>query len=379
MRNVTDTINFFDVKSQLVRVRDRVEQRFSAILDHGAFINGPEVDEMERRLARFAGAADCVAVGSGTQAIVMPLMAWGVGQGDAVFIPTLTYNATANAVLLSGATPVFVDIDPKTFNIDPVDLERRIADVRAGGRLKPKAIIGVDLYGLPADYRLLTAIAEREGIHLMSDAAQSFGGKLDGKWVGALAPVTATSFYPTKSLGCFGDGGAIFVEDPVVADILRSIRWHGTGSDRKESIRVGINGRLDSMQCAVVTEKMEIFESELARKTLIAGIYDKRIRPHADAYTPPAGATSGHGLYTVAIDNREAVSAAMKVEGVPTAMHYYLQPLHEMTAFRDYAPEGGLPMAERITKRLLCLPMHAYVTDEQADRVCAAFERAIGA
>jgi dTDP-4-amino-4,6-dideoxygalactose transaminase len=376
---MADAIAFFDVKSQLAQVRERVEARFSAIMDHGAFINGPEVDEMERLLADFVGARDCVAVGSGTQAIVMPLLAEGIGPGDAVFIPALTYNATANAVLLAGAMPVFVDIDPATFNIDLADLERRIADVLSQGRLQPRAVIAVDLYGLPADYRALAGVTARHGMLLMADAAQSFGGQLDGRWVGALCPVTATSFYPTKSLGCFGDGGAIFCEDADLADRLRSIRWHGTGADRKESIRVGINGRLDSMQCAVVTEKMRVFPRELERKRAIAAIYDARIRPHADPYRPPQGAQSGHGLYTVAIDERERVFEHLKAAGVPAAMHYYLQPLHRMEAFRHLAPEGGLEQAERVTTRILSLPMHGYLTDAQVDKVCSAFEAAIAA
>ncbi|MEL7320283.1 MAG: aminotransferase class I/II-fold pyridoxal phosphate-dependent enzyme, partial [Pseudomonadota bacterium] len=270
-------IQLFDLKTQQKLIRPALEQRWIDILDHGRFIGGPEVTECEEKLAAFTGAADVVAVGSGTQALVMPLLAMGIAEGDAVFIPGFTYNATANAVLLSGGYPVIVDIDPKTFNMDAADLARKIDDVKAEGQLTPRAIMPVDLYGLPADYSAIQAVADAHGLRVIADGAQAFGGKDQGRWVGNIAEITATSFYPTKSLGGYGDGGAILCQDKDFADRMRSIRWHGTGDNRKESIRVGINGRCDSIQCAVVSEKLDLFEAERARRIAAAEIYNERL------------------------------------------------------------------------------------------------------
>ena len=257
-------IQLFDLKTQQAAIRPALEKRWSTILDHGRYIGGPEVTECEEKLAAFTGAADVVAVGSGTQALVMPLLAMGIAEGDAVFIPAFTYNATANAVLLAGAFPVLVDIDPATFNMDPADLERKIAAVLSAGDLTPRVVMPVDLYGLPADYSAIQAIADQHGLRIIADGAQAFGGKHQDKWVGNIAEITATSFYPTKTLGGYGDGGAILCQDKEFADRMRSIRWHGTGDNRKESIRVGINGRCDSIQCAVVAEKLDLFAAERA-------------------------------------------------------------------------------------------------------------------
>ncbi|MEO1407951.1 MAG: DegT/DnrJ/EryC1/StrS family aminotransferase, partial [Pseudomonadota bacterium] len=270
-------IQFFDLKSQQAAIRPALERRWSDVLDHGRYINGPEVAELEEKLCEMTGCADAVAVGSGTQALIMPMLALGLGYGDAVFIPGFTYNATANAVLLAGATPVFVDIDPDTFNICPVDLERRIKQIAALRNLRPRAVMPVDLYGLPANYEAINRVADEYGLQVIADAAQSFGGQLGNKQVGTLATITATSFYPTKTLGAYGDAGAILTTDKSLGDTMRSIRWHGTGDDRKDSLRVGLNGRCDSIQCAVVCEKLSIFEEERARRRMIADIYMREL------------------------------------------------------------------------------------------------------
>jgi dTDP-4-amino-4,6-dideoxygalactose transaminase len=368
-------IAFIDLKAQAARVRPQVDARFQAVLDHGAYINGPEVVELEAALSAFSGAARTLAVANGTDALIIPMLAMGLQPGDAVFIPAFTYNATANAVLLAGATPVFVDVRGRDFNMDPEDLDRRIAEVKREGRLNPRLIIAVDLFGIPADYAAIFPVAEKHGLLVMADAAQSFGARWQGRWAGNIAPVTATSFFPAKALGCYGDGGAVFFRDEALFEASEQVRWHGTDAARKESIRVGMNGRLDSLQCAVVLEKLAIFPDELDQRRRIAAIYDERLAHHVEPQAFGEGGESGYGLYTVALDNRNAVQAALKADGVPTAI-YYPQPLHQMRAFQAYAPEGGLPEAERLSGRVLSLPMHPYMTDEQAKYVC---ERLIAA
>lgn len=377
-------IAFIDLKAQQARIRERVEQRWRDILDHGRYIQGPEVEELETTLAARAGAEDCIAVGSGTDALIMALMALGVGQPsrsgvmdrtDAVFIPAFTYNATANAVLLAGATPVFVDVDPATFNMDAQDLACRIAAVRAEGRLTPKAVMPVDLYGLPADLAAIEAAAG--DLDIVIDAAQSFGGQLDGRWVGGLGPLTTTSFYPAKALGGYGDGGAIFVNDANLAAVLRSIRWHGTCDCKQESIRVGFNGRLDSLNCAVVSEKLTLFDDELAQRRVVGAIYEERLAGVVDIHRPRDGQLSGYGLFTIAVDERDRVSAALRADGVPTAV-YYRQALHQMQVFEPYAPAEGLPQAERLASSVLSLPIHPYLSEAQAHYVCDRVAAAVG-
>ena len=371
-------IGFIDLKAQQARVRPQVEARFSAILDHGAYINGPEVAELEAALTAFTGAQKALAVASGTDALVIPMMAMDLAATDAVFIPAFTYNATASAVILAGATPVFVDVRGADFNLDPADLERRIVETKREGRLNPRLIIAVDLFGIPVDYAAIFEIAERHGLTVLADAAQSFGARWNDRWAGNIAPVTATSFFPAKALGGYGDGGAVLFRDTALYEASEQIRWHGTDSGRKESVRVGFNGRLDSLQCAVVTEKLVIFEDELVRRENIADIYDARLSNHIDPQAFGAGGKSGYGLYTVAIDGRDEVQATLKADGVPTAI-YYSQPLHLMKAFAPYAPAGGLPESERLAGRVLSLPMHPYLTEAQAHYVADRLIAALGA
>jgi dTDP-4-amino-4,6-dideoxygalactose transaminase len=361
-------IAFIDLKAQQALVRERIEARFSQVLDHGAYINGPEVQELEAALCAFTGAGKALAVASGTDALVMPMMAMGLGSGDAVFLPAFTYNATCSAVILAGATPVFVDVRAQDFNLDPQDLERRIGEVKRAGRLTPRLVVAVDLFGIPADYEAIFEVAASHGLQVLADAAQSFGARWNGRWAGNIAPVTATSFFPAKALGAYGDGGAVLFRDEALYEACEQIRWHGTDAGRKESVRVGFNGRLDSLQCAVVAEKLKIFPDELQRRLEIAGIYDRRLANHIDPQAFADGAQSGYGLYTVAIDRRDEVQARLKADGVPTAI-YYSQPLHRMTAFRAYAADTAFPQSERLSGRVLSLPMHPYLSDEQAHYV----------
>jgi dTDP-4-amino-4,6-dideoxygalactose transaminase len=371
-------IAFVDLKAQQRRIRPRIEARLKAVLDHGRYIAGPEIDELEALLAERTGAAAAVACASGTAALIIPLLAEGVGAGDAVFIPAFSYNATANAVLLAGATPVFVDVDPATFNIDPKDLERRLSDVKRKGLLRPRAVIPVDLFGSPADYPAIEPIARREDLFLLADGAQGFGGELRGRIVGNLAPATATSFFPGKALGAYGDAGAILSQDLGAIEAWLSLRWHGTDAARKNSVRVGFNGRMDSFQAAVLLEKLAIFDEELEARRMIAGLYDRRLAAIARPQAHLAGAKSGYGYYSVRVRRRDAVAAALKAHGVPTAI-YYSTPLHKMPAFAAYAPKEPLRETEALCEEIISLPMHPYLTPDQVDYICDRLHDALRA
>ncbi|WP_370334974.1 DegT/DnrJ/EryC1/StrS family aminotransferase [Parvularcula marina] len=363
-------IAFIDLKAQQKVIRDRVEKRLIAVLDHGRYIAGPEIDELEQTLAQKTGAKHCIACSSGTDALIIPMMGMQMTRTDAVFIPAFTYNATANAVLVAGATPVFVDIDPYTLNMCPKDLERRVDEAKAAG-LTPRMVLAVDLFGVPADYPAIGAIASAHNMRVMGDGAQSFGGKQGGNWVGNITPITGVSFFPGKSLGAYGDGGATFTNDDEVAEWCTSIRWHGTDEARANSVRVGINGRMATFQAAVLLEKNAIFWDELEVRKKVASTYDARLGNIAELQSIPDGTESGYGYYTIQIDERDTVREKMNEIGVPTAI-YYKTPLHQMEAFAEFAPEGGLPNAEKATSRVLSLPMHPYLTEEQTDFVCEA-------
>ena len=371
-------IAFIDLKAQQKQIRSRIEKRLGNILDHGRYIAGPEIEEFEQALADWTGAAGAVACGSGTAALILPLLALGVTAGDAVFLPAFTYNATANAVLLAGATPVFVDVDPKTFNIDPDDLERRLSDVKEAGHLAPRAIIPVDIFGSPADYPRLSEIAAREDLFLLADGAQSFGGAIGDRSVGNLAPVTAMSFFPGKALGAYGDAGAVLTQDASLLETWRSIRWHGTDDMRKKSIRVGFNGRMDSMQAAVLLEKLAIADEELDARRRIAAYFDDRLASVARPQEHVRDAQSGYNYYSIRIDGRDGVAARLKARGVPTAV-YYATPLHKMPAFSDYAPDSGLPVTEALCTDILSLPMHPYLTPDQMTYICDCVIASLGA
>jgi dTDP-4-amino-4,6-dideoxygalactose transaminase len=271
---------------------------------------------------------------------------------------------------------VFVDIDPYTFTMDADDLARRIDEVRRAGGLRPRVVIPVDLFGSPADYAAIAAIAAREDMVLIADGAQSFGGRQGGRWVGDLAPVTATSFFPGKALGAYGDAGAVLTQNEDDVEAWTSIRWHGTDAARKESVRVGFNGRMDSFQAAVLLEKLAIFDDELAARERIAAEYDARLSQIATPQAHLAGAQSGYSYYSLCVERRDAVVAHLKARGVPTAI-YYATPLHKMPAFAAYAPKGGLPATEKISGEIFALPMHPYLTPAQIDYICEAVEAAV--
>jgi dTDP-4-amino-4,6-dideoxygalactose transaminase len=371
-------INLFDMKAQQALIRPEIDRRIAAILDSGAFINGPDVQELEAQLAAFSGAKHAVGVSSGTDALQIAMMAEGIGRGDAVFLPAFTYTATAEVPLVLGATPVFVDVEESSFNIDLADLKRRIALVKQEGRLRPRAVVGVDLFGRPADWPALQEICRAEGMFALDDAAQAFGAALHGKRLGQWADATALSFYPTKTLGCYGDGGAILTHDGDRAELYRSLRTHGEKT-RYEVARTGMNGRLDTIQAAVLLCKMTLLEQELKDRARIAGWYAERLEGHVVVPGEQDGATSAWGLYSVLLPDaatRERAQAAMKQRGVPSAI-YYPKPLHHQPAYSGAHAEGlrqapPLPVSEALCHRILALPMHPYLEEAQVARVCEA-------
>ncbi|MBE9604358.1 DegT/DnrJ/EryC1/StrS family aminotransferase [Acetobacteraceae bacterium H6797] len=372
-------ISLFDMKAQQALIRADIDARIAAILDHGRFIQGPEVDELEATLATWSGAAYCVGVSSGTDALQIAMMAEKIGPGDAVFLPAFTYTATAEVPLVLGATPVFVDVEPGSYNIDIADLKRRIALVEAEGKLKPRAIVAVDLYGRPADWPAILEICKEKGMFALDDAAQAFGGELNGKKLGCWGDATALSFYPTKTLGCYGDGGAILTNDPERADLYRSLRTHGEGKTRYEVQRTGMNGRLDSIQAAILISKMSLFDQEMKDRARVAAAYEAGLKDVVKTPGVQAGAVSAWGLYTITLPDtqtRTAVQEALKADGIPSAI-YYPKPLHHQPAYAAaHASALGqvppLPVAEKLCEQVLSLPMHPYLDQGQIERVIAA-------
>jgi dTDP-4-amino-4,6-dideoxygalactose transaminase len=372
-------IPFLDLKAQQARIAADLRARIDRVLEHCQFILGPEVAELEAKLAEFCGAAHCVTVSSGTDALQIALMAEGIGRGDAVFLPAFTYTATAEVPLVLGATPVFVDVDPTTFQIDPRHLEARIAEVRAAGRLRPRALIGVDLFGQPADWPLLSAIAAREGMFSLDDCAQAFGAAHHGRRLGTQADATAVSFFPSKSLGAYGDGGALFTESAERAALFRSLRTHGEGTTRYEVLRTGMNGRMDTLQAAVLLAKLAVFEDELAARERIAATYDRRL---GNAVTIPArvpDSTSAWAIYAILLHDgaaRDRLQAALKARGVPSAI-YYPKPLHHQPAYATSHDGAALPVSEHLATRIMALPIHPDLSEADVARICDAVLEAV--
>ncbi len=364
MSDPSRTVAFLDLKKQQARIAPALRSRLDAVLGHCQFVLGPEVEELEARLAAFCGAAYCVGLSSGTDALQIAMMAANIGPGCAVFLPAFTYTATAEVPLLLGATPVFVDVHPRTFQIDPDHLRQRIDAVRAEQRLRPAAIVGVDLFGQPAPWRELRRIAGETGMFLLDDCAQSFGGSLDGTRLGREADATAISFFPSKPLGGYGDGGALLTDDADRARLYRSLRSHGEGETRYEVLRTGMNGRLDTLQAAVLLAKLDVFEHELARREEIARTYDQALAAAgADRLLLPQrvpGGGSAWAVYAVLLPSpqaRDALQAALRARGVPTAI-YYPRPLHLQPAYRPHHDGAPLPVSENLSGRILALPMH---------------------
>lgn len=374
-------IPFIDLKAQYGRIAEQVEGAVLDVMRSGAYILGPVVEQLEYRLASFAGTRHCISCASGTDALVMALMAKGIGVGDAVYTVPFTFMASAEAIVTVGATPVFVDIEPAGFNMDPAALERAIADHAAGSvadHPRPRAIIAVDLFGLPADYARINAIAAKHGLFVIEDAAQSFGASASNVRAGALAEIGCTSFFPAKPLGCYGDGGAIFCDDAALDAVLRSIRVHGQGSDKYENVRIGITGRLDAIQAAVLNVKLDIFEDELAERQRVATLYNQLIAQSGLALTVPSvpdGVISAWAQYTLVAENdvaRSVIQKRLNARGVPT-MIYYPKALHEQKAFDPLGyRRGDFPVSEAMANRVFSLPMHPYLDAAQIEQIVAA-------
>lgn len=365
----TTKIEFIDLQSQRQALGARIPAVLDQVLTHGGFILGPEVDQLERDLVQYTGAADCISCSNGTDALRLVLLAHQVGPGDAVFVPTFTFASTAEVVAQANATPVFVDVCPDTFNLDPQSLAQALEKLDPG--LKPKGIIAVDLFGLPADYDAIQSIADQHGLWVMADAAQSFGGGYHNKKVGNLAHTTSTSFFPSKPLACYGDGGAIFTTDPSMSALIRSLRNHGCGTHRYDHIHIGLNSRLDTLQAAILIEKLKIFPAELTRRKAIAAYYQEHLAPYVTVPNTPAGYEHAWGLYTMVVpaDKRQGLIDHLQAAQVPSNV-YYRKPLHLQPAYEHFPrAQNSLIHAERLTNSVLSLPMHPYLTDNHVERI----------
>lgn len=371
------SLPFVDLKAQYARLKPAIDARIREVLEHGQYILGPEVTELEEALAAFCGARHCVSVASGTEALRIPLMAGGIGPGDAVFLPAFTFPATAEVVLSLGATPIFVDIAESSYNLDPGALEAAVHATKREQRLRPRVVMPVDLFGLPADYPAIDDIARRNGLLVLADAAQSFGAALGNRRVGTLAPVTATSFFPAKPLGAYGEGGAVFTDDAELVKAMVSIRAHGAGEDRYDIVRLGTNGRLDTLQAAILLAKLDVFADELVARERWATAYDRMLGDRVVRPSRRTEVVSAWAQYCVRVPGRDAVREKLAAQGIPTAI-YYPKPLHFQPAYERFGHgPGSLPVSERICREILALPMHPYLDEGVVARVAEALIEAV--
>ena len=381
-------MQFRDLKLQYQVLREDMDRAILDAIASGAYIMGPQVRELEAQLAEYVGVKHCLTCANGTDALTLGLKAWGIGPGDAVFVPDFTFFSSAEVVSLEGATPVFVDVCEETFNLDAVDLERAIQRVLADGQLKPRVIVAVDLFGLPADYKSIRAIADKYGLLILEDGAQGFGGAIDGKRACSFGDIATTSFFPAKPVGCYGDGGAVFTDNDEWAALIESYRVHGKGQFKYDNVRIGLNSRLDTVQAAVLQVKLKAFaEYELDAINVAADRYTEHLKDIVATPVIPAGFRSSWAQYTLRLKDkaqRDALQAALKAEGIPS-MVYYPKPMHLQTAFATLSfraePQAEsrnlCPVATSLCDRVLSLPMHPYLTEEQIDTVCTAVKNAL--
>ena len=378
LRTNPPPIPFVDVGAQRRRLGSAIDAAVARVLNHCQFILGPEVKAFETELAAFCGARHVITCASGTDALVLALRAMGVGPGDAVLCPSFTFCATAEVAALVGATPVFVDVDATTFNIDVKHIAGAVAAAKEAG-LKPKAIIPVDLFGLPADHGAIAAAAQADKLVVLDDAAQGFGATYNNRRLGTFGQATATSFFPAKPLGCYGDGGAVMTDDDSIGDALRSLRVHGQGSDKYDNVSIGLASRLDTIQAAILSEKLKIFPEEIDDRNKVARRYNEGLADVATVPSVPAGSTSVWAQYTIRVsgERRDAIGAALKAEGIPTAIYYPI-PLHRQQAYRHYpVGKGGVAVSDRLASEVISLPMHAYLDAATQDRIIDATRRAL--
>ena len=397
-------MEFRDLKKQYRVLQQDMDRAILDAVASGAYIMGPQVKELEKQLAEYVGVKHCLTCANGTDALTLALKAWGIGPGDAVFVPDFTFFSSAEVVPLEGATPVFVDVCDDTFNIDAVDLERAVKEVLAEGRLQPRVVVAVDLFGLPADYQAIRAVADRYGLLVLEDGAQGFGGTIDGKRACSFGDIATTSFFPAKPVGCYGDGGAVFTDNDEWATLIGSYRIHGKGAFKYDNVRIGLNSRLDTVQAAVLQVKLKAFaDYELDAVNEAARMYDERLQGLAIPVIPE-GYRSSWAQYTVKFASREqrdAIQAALKAEGIPS-MVYYPKPMHLQTAFADFStrPDGLgrndserlsfraepkaesrnlklCPVATSLSDRVLSLPMHPYITEAEIETICGIIRKAL--
>jgi dTDP-4-amino-4,6-dideoxygalactose transaminase len=364
---------FIDLAAQRRRLGSRIDEAIARVNTHCQFVMGPEVRALESELAAFGGVRHAISCASGTDALLLVLLAKEIGPGDAVICPSFTFCATAEVAALIGATPVFADVDADTFNIDPASTTNAIAVARRQG-LRPKMIIPVDLFGLPADHDAIADIARTENLFILDDAAQAFGATYKRRTLGGLGHAMATSFFPAKPLGCYGDGGAVLTNDDALVDVIKSLRVHGQGTDKYDNVRIGITGRMDTMQAAILLEKLKIFPDEIAARQRVAERYAAGLRDVATVPRVPAGYSSVWAQYTIRLKpgRRDPLAEALRAKGVPTAI-YYPKPLHRQTAYRHYPiADGGLPISDRLADEVISLPMHPYLDETTQDRVIEA-------
>lgn len=363
-------IPFVDLATQQTRIRADLDRRIAAVLDHGIYILGPEVSELETALGKIGRCNHVISFSSGTDALLAVLMAKNIGVGDAVYLPSFTFSATVEVILQTGATPVFVDVSDATFNLDPNFLSAMIRQTVSEGRLRPAVVIAVDLFGQPADYLSINTIAAEHNLFVLADAAQSFGASFEGEPVGNLAEATATSFYPAKPLGCYGDGGAILTDDDELASACVSIRSHGQGKNRYDIIRLGMNGRLDTMQAAILLAKLTIFQDEIERRRSVARRYSSQLPKWIERPSQLEGTESIWAQFTIKLPHRDAVAKKLKAEGIPTHIYYPL-PLHLQPAYQVHGDGlGSLSVSEKLCHEVLALPIHPYLSDETIDLIC---------
>ena len=354
-------MQFIDLAAQYKHLKTKIDKRIQDVLDHGKYIMGPEVQELEEKLAEYVGVKHAITCANGTDALTLAMMVLNIEKGDAVFCPTFTFFATAEVIAYEGATPVFVDSDEATFNICPIDLEKRIQATIAEGKLTPKAIIAVDLFGLPANYPEIQKIADKYNLKLVEDAAQGFGGSINGKQAGSFGDIATTSFFPAKPLGCYGDGGAIFTNNDEYAELVKSYRVHGKGSDKYDNVRIGMNSRLDTIQAAILLEKLTEFPTELINRNKAADNYENTLAGKYKTPQVPKGYISSWAQYTLVSDNRDVEMAKYKAQGIPT-MIYYGTCMHQQTAFKQLSyTDEAFPVASKLAKQVFSLPMHSYL------------------
>jgi dTDP-4-amino-4,6-dideoxygalactose transaminase len=375
---LSNAIAFIDLQAQRRRLGEPLNQAIAKAVEGGQWIMGPQVAEFEKQLADFAGVKHAIACANGTDALLIVLRAWNVGPGDAVFVPAFTFAASAEVVALVGATPVFVDVFEDTYNIDPASLEAAIAMVKREGKLKARVVMPVDLFGQAADYLALEPIMQREKLLMLCDAAQGFGARFRASRCGGIGDAAATSFFPAKPLGCYGDGGASFTNDDALADLLRSIRIHGQGADKYENVRIGVNSRLDTIQAAILIEKLKIFSEEIEMRDVVARRYSEALG-RSNRIRPPRVidcAQSTWAQYTIQVPDRDRLAADLKAKGIPTAI-YYPTPLSKQKGYAHY-PSAGTPVSERIGKTVISLPMHPYLDAATQDKIIAAVLESVG-